>query len=78
MSTPTYSNGVRNLTTELDQYGIRAMYARCDMNRDHRLLCVPIDSIDAPECLPAGSVVRCDAPTTRSAFTHLPTVFRGI
>lgn len=78
MSAPTYSNGVRNLTTELDQYGIRAMYARCDMNRDHRLLCVPIDSIDAPECLPAGSVVRCDAPTTRSAFTHLPTVFRGI
>ena len=75
MSPGAYSNGVRNNTDRINQYAIRELYSRIDMEWTHRWLDVPADSLDAPETIPAGSVVRCDASSCGS-FVFLTNTYR--
>ena len=64
-------------TDELNQYAIREIFSRVDMERTHRLLGVKSEALDAPENMPAGCVASCESPAT-GAFLYVPTVFRGV
>ena len=68
---PTYS------TDELNQYAIREIFSRVDMERTHRLLGVKSEALDAPENMPAGCVASCESPAT-GAVLYVPTVYRGV
>ena len=68
---PAYS------TDELNQYAIREIFSRVDMERTHRLLGVKSEALDAPENMPAGCVAICESPAT-GAFLYVPTVYRGV
>ena len=75
MSPGAYSNGVRNNTDRINQYAIRELYSRIDMENTHRYLLIPAESLDAPESIPAGSVMRCDTLNIGS-FTCLTNIYR--
>jgi len=64
-------------TDELNQYAIREIFSRVDMERTHRLLGVKSEALDAPENMPAGCVASCESPAT-GAFLYVPTVYRGV
>jgi len=64
-------------TDELNQYAIREIFSRVDMERTHRLLDVKSEALDAPENMPAGCVASCESPAT-GAFLYVPTVYRGV
>lgn len=75
MSPGAYSNGVRNNTDRINQYAIRELYSRIDMENTHRYLLIPAESLDAPESIPAGSVTRCDTPNA-GPFVFLTNTYR--
>lgn len=68
---PAYS------TDELNQYAIREIFSRVDMERTHRLLGVKSEALDAPESMPAGCVASCESPAA-GRFLYVPTVYRGV
>ena len=51
---PTYS------TDELNQYAIREIFSRVDMERTHRLLGVKSEALDAPENCDPGDCAEYD------------------
>ncbi len=71
MSAPVYS------TDELNQYALREIFSRINMEHTHRLLGVKSEALDAPDNMPAGCVASCESPAT-GAFLYIPNVYRGV